>query len=96
MPVTPEYDPPIVFDGALVASQLVSVIPFGIRHLTTTGAVYNVGVTPPYPPPVGANGQPWFAGRTAARLDWPTGPEAAAGKVFAIIATSGERYAFPV
>ena len=43
----------------------------------------------------GANGKPYFAGRTAARIEAPNDQEAASGKRYVIVASSGERYAFP-
>lgn len=43
----------------------------------------------------GANGKPYFAGKTAAQLVYPDAKEKAAGKRYVIVSTDGGRYAYP-
>lgn len=43
----------------------------------------------------GANGKAYFAGRIAARLQYPSAAQKAAGKVYVIIDTTGHPYAYP-
>ena len=87
--VAPMYSPPhqlepIVADLACPTG--------GAWLLAASGAVYAYGGAPYFG---GTNSRPWFAGRQAARLELPTANEAAAGKRYVVIATSGERYALP-
>lgn len=73
------YDPPLSICASLVSPN------GGVWFLAPDGAVYAFGA--PYLG--GANNQPYFAGRKAARLDpHPTGG-------YTIVATSGERYSYP-
>jgi hypothetical protein len=63
----------------------------GMILLGRDGSVYAFGATW-FP---GANGQPWFAGRTAARIDY-IGTSSTAPRRWQITATSGETYHLPL
>lgn len=60
----------------------------GVLLLGQDGSLYNYGGAPVV---LGANGQPWFVGRKAARLDYVGGPHP-----WRITATSGETYHLPL
>lgn len=72
---------PVQFEP--IVDQLNDPATGGVFLLATSGAVYAL-MGAPYQG--GANGKPYFQGRTAARLEF-----AADGR-YAIVATSGERY----
>lgn len=63
----------------------------GTYVLAQSGALYCFGVTAVR----GVNGQSFFAGHTAERLDNPNTAEHNAGKLITIIDSLGERYACP-
>lgn len=89
--VTPMFDPPHVL--VPIAAE-ANAPEGGVVLLGTDGSTYAYGGAHAFP---GANGQPWFVGRKAARLDYvgdpaqPTAPER-----WRITATSGERYHLPL
>lgn len=82
--VRPMYDPPI---PPIVASAPDPATARGVWLLAADGAVYAIHGAR-YAG--GANGKPYFAGRRAARIE-PAG----GGKIYTIVATSGERYTYP-
>lgn len=82
--VRPMYDPPI---PPIVASAPDPASDHGVWLLSADGAVYAIHGAR-YAG--GANGKPYFQGRRAARIEPGT-----RGKVYVIVATSGERYAYP-
>lgn len=63
----------------------------GAWLLAADGSVYAFGGAPYHG---GANGQGYFAGRKAARLELPIKGTDPADSTYVIIATSGERYGF--
>jgi hypothetical protein len=82
--VAPMYSPPLVLEPIAASCQAPQG---GVWLVATSGAVYAFGAAPYCG---GANGQPYFVGRNAARIE----PNARGG--YDIIATSGERYSYPV
>ena len=85
--VAPMYDPPLPIVAVL---QQTPTTP-ALAGVGPDGAIYAWGV--PYKG--GANGKPYFAGKKAARLDFPTAGEKQAGKQYVIVSTDGSRYAYP-
>jgi GH25 family lysozyme M1 (1,4-beta-N-acetylmuramidase) len=79
--VKPMYDPPLTLEP--IVADLKA--PVGAWLLAKSGAIYAFGGAPFKG---AANGQDYFTGRQAARLE-------ANGDGYTIIATSGERYDFP-
>lgn len=79
--VPPMYEPAIKMEPIVDSYAPVSG---GVYLLAASGAVYAFGA--PYKG--GANGQPYFRGRKAARI----GPSQIKGKTYAIKASSGEVY----
>ncbi len=86
--VAPMFNPPITL-RPLVAELFPAS--GGHYQLGDDGSVYAWGA----PFKGGPNGKPYFAGRTPARIEEPNDSEKAAGKTYVVIATSGERYAYP-
>ncbi len=86
--VHPMYSPPLGPLAAVWQDDTGKVI----AGVHPNGAVYAWGC--PYSG--GANGQAFWGNRVAATIGAPNQAEKAAGKVYVITATSGERYAFPV
>lgn len=87
--VAPMYDPAIVIEP-IVAD--LGCPTGGAWNLASSGAVYAWGGAPYHG---GANGKAYFNGRKAARVELPNAQEVSAGKVYTIVATSGERYSYP-
>jgi hypothetical protein len=85
--VKPMYQPALVLEP--VVADLACPTG-GAWCLSQSGAVYAWGGAPNKG---GANGRPYFAGRTPARLELPHADQP--DKTYVIVATSGERYAFP-
>lgn len=84
----PMYVPPLIL-RPIVASLACPT--GGAWLLGDDGSVYAFGGAPFEG---GANGKAYFVGRSAARLELPTAAEVWAGNHYAVIATSGERYAY--
>lgn len=82
--VAPMYSPALILEPIAASCQAPQG---GVWLVATSGAVYAFGAAPYCG---GANGQPYFVGRNAARIE----PNARGG--YDIIATSGERYSYPV
>lgn len=94
--VTPPVAPKVraEYVPAIVVPPIISSLaaPKGAWLLANDGSVWSFGGAVYY----GAvNGKPYFAGRTPARIELPNDGEAAHGKKYTVIASSGERYAFP-
>lgn len=86
--VMPDFSPAIIVEP--VVSDL-SCPTGGAWTLAASGAVDAWGGAPYLG---GANKQPYFVNRTAAKLVRPNPVEAAAGKQYVILDTVGERYAY--
>ncbi len=78
------YDPPHVLEPIVADLRAPQG---GVWLLSGSGAVYAYGGAPFHG---GANAKPYFANRTAARLE----PRQDANG-YVIVATSGERYSYP-
>ena len=86
--VKPMYDPPLT---DIVASKRCPT--GGSWLLKKDGAIFAIDGAP-YAG--GANGKPYFAGRTAADFDDLTDADRAAGKLYVLLSTqAGGRYAYP-
>lgn len=84
--VKPMYDPALTLEPVVASLNKNG----GTYLVAASGAVYAFGV--PYKG--GANGQAYFKGRQAARIEEPNDAERAAGRTYTIIDTADERYAF--
>lgn len=89
--VAPRYNPPFDISDVSDYISYPAGNPTGVYVLGYDGSLFCFGVNVIR----GANGEAYFAGKHAARLDFATPTEAAANKRIAIIATDGSRYALP-
>lgn len=92
LPIQDEVSP--MFNPALILRPIVAELNCptgGAWLLGDDGSVYAFGGAPYLG---GANGQGYFFNRKPATLELPNAAEAAAGKRYTIVATSGERYSY--
>jgi len=90
--VPPAIYPSPTLTAPLVDWHMTGFFPAGALLLTQDGAIWTLG-NAQYAG--GANTLPAFAGRTAARFGALTDAEVAAKKLYVVLDTVAERYAFP-
>lgn len=83
--VKPMYSPALVVAAVLQDPKTKAAL----AGVAPDGSIFAWGIEFRH----GMNGNPNFAGRQAARLEFPNAAEKAAGKLYTIIDTAGERYA---